>query len=284
VLALAQDEAIRFGHNYIGAEHLMLGLVREGEGVAARAFDALGVDLSKLRTYVESNVGRGSAERPSEITLSPQVKRVIDLAIDEARKLGHNHVGTEHLALGIVRDGEGIAAAALGSLGVTLEKLRHQIIATLGTSSVAPTPSRHILDAPTPPVDPVLSLALEEARSLGHDWLGSEHILLGLLHSETTAKLLNALGVRYSEARAAVVKAVPQRATLPGNITLTPRAHAILGYARGYAQSRGVAVSPEILLLALSAESAGIGAQVLTSLGATADKVRSTIEGGTPTA
>src|SRR5881409_2567143 len=133
VLALAQDEAIRFNHNYIGAEHLLLGLVREGEGVAARVLDSLGVELSKVRTAVEFIIGRGdSTTSPSEITLSPRTKKVIELAIDEARKLGHSHVGTEHLLLGLVREGEGIASGVLESLGVSLEKVRHQVIATLG--------------------------------------------------------------------------------------------------------------------------------------------------------
>src|SRR5213080_4220275 len=133
VLALAQDEAIRFNHNYIGVEHLLLGLMREGEGVAARALDALGVDLAKIRAAVEFQIGRGeSTTSPSEITLSPRTKKVIELAIDEARKLGHSHVGTEHLLLGLVREGEGIASGVLESLGVSLEKVRHQVIATLG--------------------------------------------------------------------------------------------------------------------------------------------------------
>src|SRR5437867_4335017 len=133
VLALAQDEAIRFNHNYIGTEHLLLGLVREGEGVAARVLDSLGVELSKVRTAVEFIIGRGdSTTSPSEITLSPRTKKVIELAIDEARKLGHSHVGTEHLLLGLVREGEGIASGVLESLGVSLEKVRHQVIATLG--------------------------------------------------------------------------------------------------------------------------------------------------------
>ncbi len=133
VLALAQDEAIRFNHNYIGTEHLLLGLVREGEGVAARVLDSLGVELSKVRTAVEFIIGRGdSTTAPSEITLSPRTKKVIELAIDEARKLGHSHVGTEHLLLGLVREGEGIASGVLESLGVSLEKVRHQVIATLG--------------------------------------------------------------------------------------------------------------------------------------------------------
>src|SRR2546425_6758609 len=133
VLALAQDEAIRFNHNYIGTEPLLLGLVREGEGVAARALDSLGIELSKVRTAVELTIGRGKATTsPSEITLSPRTKKVIELAIDEARELGHSHVGTEHLLLGLVREGEGIASGVLESLGVTLEKIRHQVIATLG--------------------------------------------------------------------------------------------------------------------------------------------------------
>src|SRR6266550_217503 len=98
VLALAQDEAVRFNHNYIGPEHLLLGLIREGEGVAARALDLLGVELSKARTAVESKIGRGdSTIRPSEITLMPRTKKIVELAIDEARKLGHSHIGTEHL-------------------------------------------------------------------------------------------------------------------------------------------------------------------------------------------
>src|SRR5438067_7630430 len=133
VLALAEDEAIRLNHNYIGVEHLLLGLVREGEGVAARVLDSLGVDLGKARSSVQAIVGRGdSTTSPSEITLSPRTKKVIELAIDEARKLGHSHVGTEHLLLGLVREGEGIASGVLESLGVSLEKVRHQVIATLG--------------------------------------------------------------------------------------------------------------------------------------------------------
>src|SRR6202158_1237328 len=149
VLALAQDEAIRFNHNYIGTEHLLLGLVREGEGVAAQALAALNVDLSKVRTAVEFIVGRGdSTTSPSEITLSPRTKKVIELAIDEARKLGHSHVGSEHLLLGLVREGEGIASGVLESLGVSMEKLRHQIIATIGSSAPPGGGSRPAEQAP----------------------------------------------------------------------------------------------------------------------------------------
>src|SRR5438105_5923284 len=129
VLALAQDEAIRFNHNYIGVEHLLLGLVREGEGVAARVLDSLGIDLSKMRSSVEVMIGRGKeTTSPSEITLSPRTKKVIELAVDESRKLGHSHVGTEHLLLGIVREGQSVGAGVLESMGVNLEQVRHQVI------------------------------------------------------------------------------------------------------------------------------------------------------------
>lgn len=136
VLALAQDEAIRFNHNYIGPEHLLLGLVREGEGVAAHVLRSLGVELAKVRTAVEFIIGRGdSATPPNDITLTPRTKKIIELAIDEAKKLGHSHVGTEHLLLGMVREGGSIGTGVLESIGVSLEKVRHQTIATLGQQS-----------------------------------------------------------------------------------------------------------------------------------------------------
>src|SRR5437016_9207397 len=132
VLALAQDEAIRFNHNYIGTEHLLLGLVREGEGVAARVLDSLGVELSKVRTAVELMIGRGtSTTAPSEITLHPRTKKIVELAIEEARKLGHSHVGTEHLLLGLARD-DGMASGILESLGLSADKVRQQVTVTLG--------------------------------------------------------------------------------------------------------------------------------------------------------
>src|SRR3954469_13920425 len=114
VLTVAQEDDIRLNHNYIGTEHLLLGLVREGEGVAARVLDSLGVELSKVRAAVEFIIGRGdSTTEMIQITISPRTKKVIELAIDEARKLGHSHVGTEHLLLGLVREGEGIASGVL---------------------------------------------------------------------------------------------------------------------------------------------------------------------------
>ncbi|MGN6674632.1 MAG: Clp protease N-terminal domain-containing protein, partial [Thermomicrobiales bacterium] len=133
VLTLAQEEAQRFNHNYIGTEHLLLGLVREGDGIAARVLNNLGVQLPKVRSAVEFIIGRGETMIMGEIGLTPRAKKVIELAVDEARRLNHHYIGTEHLLLGLVREGEGIAAGVLESLGVSLEKLRAQVIQVLSS-------------------------------------------------------------------------------------------------------------------------------------------------------
>ncbi len=131
VLSLAQEEAQRFNHNYIGTEHLLLGLVREGDGVAAKVLNNLGVGLIQVRSAVEHILGNGDWVVLGEIGLTPRAKKVIELATDEARRLGHHYIGTEHLLLGLVREGEGIAAGVLESLGVNLEKARRETIRIL---------------------------------------------------------------------------------------------------------------------------------------------------------
>ncbi len=133
ILALAQDEAVRFNHSYIGTEHLLVGFVREGSGVGARVLRSFGVDLPKVRTAVERSVGRGeAATTPSEITLSPGTWKVIELANDEARQLGSPHVSSEHLFLGLVREGGSVATGILESLGLQLTLLREAVLKELG--------------------------------------------------------------------------------------------------------------------------------------------------------
>ena len=134
VLVLAQEEAQRFNHNYIGTEHLLLGLVLEGEGVAAKVLSNLGVELNKVRSAVEFIIGRGNRMVIGDVNLTPRAKKVIELAVEEARRLNHNYIGTEHLLLGLVREGEGIAAGVLESLGVNLEKVRTQVIQVVNQS------------------------------------------------------------------------------------------------------------------------------------------------------
>jgi ATP-dependent Clp protease ATP-binding subunit ClpC len=138
VLTLAQEEAQRFNHNYIGTEHLLLGLVREGEGVAAKVLSNLGIELTKVRSAVEFIIGRGERQVMGDIGLTPRAKKVIELAVDEARRLGHHYIGTEHLLLGLIREGEGIAAGVLESLGVNLEKVRSEVIKVLTQTGSTP--------------------------------------------------------------------------------------------------------------------------------------------------
>jgi diadenosine tetraphosphate (Ap4A) HIT family hydrolase len=442
VLALAQDEAIRFNHNYIGTEHLLLGLIREGEGVAARVLNNLGVELSKARTAVEFIISRGdSTTSPSEITLSPRVKKVIEFAIDESKKLGHSNVGTEHLLLGIVREGEGIASGILESLGVTLERVRQQVIATLGqpwlpagggmvvegrpdprgsltdahgkkrdwycedvlsgklkvhviheddlvlafehpvpeyvahavvipkkhvaglmadeaadpellramiravqavarsvglheqgfrieANAAAPgvtphmhwhvigpglPPPRRALSGATirqmPSVPPpqsgpaqapaaskgrrgpfdyftshakrVLALAQDEAVRMRHNWIGTEHLLLGILRGDTAAaEILGAAGVDLLSARTAVAAIVPLGAEGHDirEVTLTPRVKRVIDMANALASGTGGSghITPLHLLVALIDEGGGVASGILSSKTKT-DEVRAAV-------
>ncbi len=156
VLSLAQEEAQRFNHNYIGTEHILLGLVRETEGVAARVLANLGVDLSKVRSAVEFIIGRGERPAQGEIGLTPRAKKVVELAVDEARRMNHTYIGTEHLLIGLLREGEGVAAGVLESLGVTLDKVRsetHRILSQTSPTSSGYGTSRAAATTRTPTLD-----------------------------------------------------------------------------------------------------------------------------------
>src|SRR5690625_5016320 len=133
VLALAQEEAVRLGHNNVGTEHILLGLVREGDGIAAKALNALGLESEKIQKEVETLIGRGE-EAVQTIHYTPRAIKVIELSMDEARKLGHSYVGTEHILLGLIREGDGVAARVLNNLGISLNKARQQVLQLLGSN------------------------------------------------------------------------------------------------------------------------------------------------------
>jgi ATP-dependent Clp protease ATP-binding subunit ClpA len=128
VVVLAQEEARMLNHNYLGTEHLLLGLVHEGEGVAARALESLGISLGSVRQQVEEIIGQGQQAPGGHIPFTPRAKKVIELAQREADDLGHNYIGTEHLLLGLVREGEGVAAQVLVKLGADLAGVRQQVV------------------------------------------------------------------------------------------------------------------------------------------------------------
>jgi ATP-dependent Clp protease ATP-binding subunit ClpC len=139
-IVLAQEEAQRLGNNYIGTEHILLGIISEGESLAAKVLESLGVNLAKVRQEVEAIVGRGGQTVQQEMVFTPRAKRVIELAFEEARQLNHNYIGTEHLLLGLIREGEGVAARVLTNLGVDPAKVRVQTTSLLGAEGQPSAP------------------------------------------------------------------------------------------------------------------------------------------------
>jgi ATP-dependent Clp protease ATP-binding subunit ClpC len=131
VVVLAQDEATRLRHNHIGTEHLLLGLIHEGEGVAAKALEELGISLDAVRQQVEEIVGRGKDAPSGHIPFTPRAKKALELSLREALQLGHDYIGTEHILLGLIREGDGVAAQVLVALGADLNRVRQQVIQVL---------------------------------------------------------------------------------------------------------------------------------------------------------
>ena len=141
VVVLAQEEARMLNHNYIGTEHILLGLIHEGEGVAAKALESLGISLDAVRSQVQEIIGEGQQAPSGHIPFTPRAKKVLELSLREALQLGHNYIGTEHILLGLIREGEGVAAQVLGKLGADLNRVRQQVIQLLSAATRARRPS-----------------------------------------------------------------------------------------------------------------------------------------------
>jgi ATP-dependent Clp protease ATP-binding subunit ClpC len=179
VMVLAQDEARLLNHNYIGTEHILLGLVHEGDGVAARALRSLGISLDAVRFQVAEMIGRGESVSAGHIPFTPRAKKVLELSLREALQLGDNYIGTQHILLGVIREGEGVAAQVLQKLGASLPGVREVVIRLLSgspTPEIA-TPSGETLED----AGRVEELALEEAAALGDDEVRPEHRRLAWL-------------------------------------------------------------------------------------------------------
>src|SRR5947199_3232434 len=147
VVVLAQEEARMLNHNYIGTEHILLGLIHEGEGVAARALESLGISLEAVRQQVEDIIGQGQQAPSGHIPFTPRANKVLELASQEGLQLGHNYIGTEHILLGLIREGEGVAAQILVKLGADLARARAQVLQVLSGF----TPSESPETAPAEP-------------------------------------------------------------------------------------------------------------------------------------
>ena len=164
VVVLAQEEARMLNHNYIGTEHILLGLIHEGEGVAAKALESLGISLEGVRQQVEEIIGQGQQAPSGHIPFTPRAKKVLELSLREALQLGHNYIGTEHILLGLIREGEGVAAQVLVKLGAELSRVRQQVIQLVSghTGPEIATPTGETAPASSPSLD-------QYGRNLTHD-------------------------------------------------------------------------------------------------------------------
>ncbi len=312
VFAYAQEEAQNLKHNYIGIEHLLLGLLHDENNTASIMLRSMNVELAKVRTAVEFIIEQGDPNfSQPQIGLTPRSKKAIELAVDEARRLGHFYIGTEHMLLGMIREGEGIAAGVLESLGVNLEKARTALVHVLSnpqqsTSEQAQEP-RELSPSQSRPVTrpratailqthstkpyesypftdqahKVIEAAREEALNFQHNYIGTEHLLLGLLNQSDSVAgaVLQNLGVELDSVRRATEFIIGRADTVvSGEIGLTPRAKKTIQLASDEAkQMHNAYLGTEHLLLGTVVEGGGIAVGVLESLNISLDMVRAEI-------
>jgi ATP-dependent Clp protease ATP-binding subunit ClpC len=203
VVVLAQEEARMLNHNYIGTEHILLGLIHEGEGVAATALESLGISREAVRSQVEEIIGHGQAAPTGHIPFTPRAKKVLELSLREALQLGHNYIGTEHILLGLIREGEGVAAQVLIKLGADLEGVRGRVVALLREDIESPAGRQQYVGGFTEGARAVLGLASESARGLGHQDIEPADILLALIAGDDAQvnNLLASWGVDLDDVR-----------------------------------------------------------------------------------
>jgi ATP-dependent Clp protease ATP-binding subunit ClpA len=203
VIILAQEEAKRLNHSAVGTEHILLGIVREGEGVASKVLESLNISPERVRAEIESAIGRGERTPHEEVTFTPRAKKVLELALDEARRLGHNYIGTEHLLLGLIGNQGATAGRVLDCLGLEREMVRDRVQQMVEVVGAPAEPAGSRLAVPTAQVKKVIESSFEEARSKNCSYVGTEHLLLGLLlvGEGVAAAVLRDLGVTADRVR-----------------------------------------------------------------------------------
>lgn len=294
VLALARIEANRFQHNFVGTEHLLLGVIKLGQGTAVTVLQKMGHDLGAVRFQIEhlSCVGQDQSQA-GNIPYTPRVKKVLALASREAKALKHTYLGTEHILLGLLREGDGVAAKLLRSLGVDIEQVRQEIQKEL--SPVQPV-DRIIFPEPpqayrvsaseaglsenfTPRAQRVLGFAREEASLFNDKFVGPEHVLLGLmkLGGGVAFNVLQKQGIDYAGIRLEIGNgnSVVAGEKEAGNIPFTPSVKRALSFASEEAKALNhTYVGTEHVLLGLIREGDGVAAKVLQGLGIDPKRVR----------
>jgi ATP-dependent Clp protease ATP-binding subunit ClpA len=184
VVVLSQEEARLLNHDYIGTEHILLGLIHEGEGVAATTLESLGIKLDSVRSQIEEIVGHGKSPTTGHIPFTPRAKRVLELSLRESLELGHRYIGTEHILLGLIREGDGVAAQVLHKLGADLDRVRQQVLALMGGAEASPPEGRRFLGLLSESAESLLKVARGSAADLAHGAIEPVDILLALIATD----------------------------------------------------------------------------------------------------
>jgi ATP-dependent Clp protease ATP-binding subunit ClpA len=283
VVVLAQDEARMLNHDHIGTAHLLLGLMREEAGVAARVLHETGLDVVAVREQVRGVIGEGNAAFGGQIPFSPGAKAALEAGLRESLSVGHNFIGTEHILLGLIREPEPQLAAVLAGAGADIDDLVARIERALPTRSIVEMApdilgfERYTEFARRA----VIELAQDEVRLLTHNYVGTEHLLLGLLREEQggAARALGELGIELDPVREHVRQIVGVGdEPIFGDVPFTPRARKVLALAREEATALNhVSVGTEHVLLGLALVRDGVAARVLERLGVDPERVRATV-------
>ena len=305
-VVLAQEEARRLNHPYIGTEHVLLGLLNDADGVTHQVLTSYGIDLSTVRQSVVQLIGEGTEAPPSHIPFTPRAKKVLELALREALQIGHNYIGSEHVLLGLIREEEGVAAQILTQYGAHLDTIRMTVRELVknspqskSTSAASPESGfGGVFERLNARALMVVVQAHEEARLLNHNYIGTEHVLLGLMAEPDTVstKALVSHGLVAGAVREAIVRIVGEgtetgSATTP--VRFTSRAKRVLELSLRESFKLGHNyIDSENILLGLIREGEGIAAQVLAQLGVDLEGLRLTVvkligidpESGEPTA
>jgi signal peptidase I len=299
-IMLAQEEARRLGHNFVGTEMILMGLVGEGQGIAARSLQSAGVSLKASRIEVEKIIGRGSGFVSTEIPFTPRSKRTLEMSWDEARRLGHNYIGTEHLLLGLIREGDGVGIRVLANLQVDTIKLRNHVIASIPGLKGYIAPEEAMPPEPKVPNDTAelnadvsvwytqeailtIQRAWGIAETIGNKSITNDHLLLALLRdNDTIFSALQATGLDLGKLRQEVFKVLqPEDGCQAKSIPFSPEAQKSLEYAWLQAVELDLGrVTKECLFLGLLRQEDSLFIQVLKNLGIEPDTLRKSVHDG----
>jgi ATP-dependent Clp protease ATP-binding subunit ClpA len=271
-LSFAQEEAERKQHTYIGPEHLLMGLMREGGGVGARVLRDLGLETQRVEELVDRMTRTGSRVSNAQLDLAPGTKKVLELAVDEARRMGHHYIGTEHLLLGLVRMSDGIAVDVLKRLGVSPEDIRRQtrrVLTETPPFQMAPLPQPYRSSRPADPQGWTLFLteAAGEAKRLEHNYVGTVHLLIALLRHPRCGDELHSFGIDRERIVGALKDMTTEHPSAQ-NMEFSPQLITSLGLSfEEVYRSEEAYLREEYLLLGLVRNRQSVAVQILEKLG-----------------